>query len=47
MMEALMISMRLMAGVLFWGFVDLFLIVMWLAIIIGLGIALVGRAKHD
>ena len=46
-MEMMMLNMRLLAGVMFWAFVNLFLIVMWLAIIIGLGIALVNGAKHD
>ena len=46
-MEALMVSMRLMAGVMFWAFVDLVLIVLWLAIIVGLGIVMMKGKKHD
>ena len=46
-MEALMLNMRLLAGVMFWAFVDLFLVVMWLAVIIGLGIMLINGARAD
>ena len=39
--------LRNVAGLMFWAFIDLFLGSCWIAIIIGLGIALVNGAKHD
>ena len=39
--------LRNVAGLMFWAFIDLALGTCWVAIIIGLGIALVNGARHD
>ena len=46
-MEVMLLHMKLLAAVLFWAFVDLFLIVTWFAIIIGLGITLINGIRAD
>lgn len=39
--------LRNVAGLMFWAFIDLFLGTCWIAIIIGLGIAMINGARHD
>ena len=39
--------LRNVASLMFWAFIDLFLGTCWIAIIIGLGIAMINGARND
>ena len=46
-MAAVLVSLRELAGVMFWEFVDLFLIVTWLAVVFGAVVMVIRGARKD